>query len=396
MPAISTVSLFRFLGLGILKPMKDLQRILKRIRQLQEKPYVLATVVQVEGSAYRGLGTRLLVESLQQSLGSISGGCLEGDLRQQAAQLLQEQGQTRLLRYDYSAQDDFIWGTGMGCSGIIQVLLERMSVGAHLPDLLYHCAFAGQRAALATVFASEGEVAVQLGQHLAFDGADFVLDQIADASLRAEMGRDVERLFSVPIRVGQPQAETRHYALPKGRVSVLLETLEPPVELVIFGAGYDAEPVVHMAAALGWRVTLVDHRVPYARPERFPEAEKVLLAPSGQWPGNLTLAAGTVALVMSHNYLQDQAMLRHLLPQPLAYLGVLGPRARGCRLLDELRAEGFSPRDPQRCFAPVGLDIGAETPEAIALAIVAEIQQVLSERPGGNLRDGTGPIHETA
>ena len=171
------------------------------------------------------------------------------------------------------------------------------------------------------------------------------------------------------------------------------EVINPPVSLTIFGAGYDAEPLSQMATALGWRVRLVDHRISYAKPERFPEDAEVLLAPSGQWPPALELTGGEVALIMSHNYLQDQAILKHLLqpPKPLAYIGVLGPRARSQRLLDDLAQEGIVPSE--KLFAPAGLDLGANTPEEIALSILAEIQATLSQRPGTALRGGTGPIH---
>jgi len=367
--------------------MKDLQNILRRARQLnaQHTPYILATVVQVAGSAYRGLGTRMLIESLEESTGSISGGCLEGDVRQQALNVLKD-GKPQLLHYDYTGAEDYLWGTGLGCSGAISVRLER----GPTPDLtktldaLEASAFGGEPTMLATVFSAEDNHQTNVGQYLLINRDGTESSTITNEELQKKIRRDLREMAEQEERVHQTQAETRHYK--HERAGVLLEAVAPPPALMLFGAGYDAEPLVHMAAVLGWRIELADHRLPYARPERFPSAKRVWLAPSGQWPDGLELEPGSAALVMSHNYLQDQAMLRILLPQPLGYLGLLGPRERSQRLLTELAREGTVARDPQRLYAPLGLDLGGKTPEAIALAALAEIQAVLNARPAHSLR----------
>lgn len=363
--------------------MKDLQNILARARQLdtQQMPYVLATVVQIEGSAYRGTGTRMLVESLAKSTGSISGGCLEGDVRQQAVQVL-EDGKPRLIHYDYTGADDYLWGTGMGCSGAIRVFLDPTPA----PSLaaLEASALGGQRAMLATVFRAEDDNHASAGQYLYIDHSGAQHGDISGEKLQKEIRRDLRDMAKTQGLVRQTQSAPRNYE--SERAGVLLETLEPPPALMLFGAGYDAEPLVQIAAAIGWRVSLADYRLPYARHERFPSAERVWLAPSGQWPDGLQLQPGSAALVMSHNYLQDQAMLRVLLPQPLAYLGILGPHLRSQRLLADLALEGITAADPQRLYAPIGLDLNAQTPEEIALAALAEIQAALHQRTAASLR----------
>jgi xanthine dehydrogenase accessory factor len=366
--------------------MKDLQNILRRTRRLKNErtPYVLATVVQVEGSAYRGPGTRMLIESLDKSTGSISGGCLEGDVRQQSIGVLAD-GKAQLLHYDYTGEDDFLWGTGMGCSGVMRVFLERNpapSIAA-----LEASALNGESALLATIFRAEDGQHASAGQYLHIDHSGMERGDISGAQLQKKIRRDLQDMAEGQGLVRRTQSVAHYYE--QERVWALLEALEPPTALVLFGAGYDAEPLVQMAAELGWRVSLADHRLPYARAERFPSAERVWLAPSGQWPEGLQLVPGSAALVMSHNYLQDQAMLRTLLRQPLGYLGILGPRQRSRRIVDELARDGIVAADPQRLYAPIGLDLGAQTPEEIALAALAEIQAVLSGRGGNFLRDGT-------
>ena len=378
--------------------MKDLQTILGRARVLDEAgvPYVLATVVQTSGSVYRGPGTRMLIEADLQSLGTISGGCLEGDVRENAQAVFAD-GQPRLLHYDATAEDDILWGTGLGCSGTIDVLLERLPDGPlHYPTFLHGCALENQHGVLVTVFATEGATNAAPGQHLILDERENARDDIADSELRQialnAAGEILATLDDTPLPVAP--GCTRHCELTHGRAALLIEPLLPPIALYIFGAGYDAVPLARLAGELGWRVTVADHRPAYARAERFPWARQVLLAQP--LPEDLQFDNRSCAIVMSHNYLQDQALLRGLLNAPLAYLGVLGPHQRTQRLLAALKKEGIAPSHEQaaRLFSPVGLDIGAETAEEIALSILGEIQAALTGRKGGSLRNHPGPIHD--
>lgn len=376
--------------------MKDLQTILRRAQVLDAAgaSYVLATVVQTSGSVYRGPGTRMLIEADLQSLGTISGGCLEGDVRENARQVFAD-GQPRLLHYDATSEDDILWGTGLGCSGTVDVLLERLPQDSpfHYPTFLREgCGVLG------TVFSAEGDTCAALGQHAFARQGGHVCADIADAELRRAVLASAGELLATLDQTRRPVVLgcTRHYELAHGRASVLLEPLLPPIALHIFGAGYDAVPLARLAGELGWRVTVADHRPSYARAERFPWARQVFLAQPGHLPEDLQFDNRSCAVVMSHNYLQDQALLRNLLAAPLAYLGVLGPHQRTQRLLADLRKEGIAPSDEQTAhlFSPVGLDIGAETAEEIALSILGEIQAALTGRRGGSLRDHPGPIHD--
>lgn len=380
--------------------MKDLQTILGRARALDEAgaSYVLATVVQTSGSVYRGPGTRMLIEADLQSLGTISGGCLEGDVRENARAVFAD-GQPRLLHYDATSEDDILWGTGLGCSGTVDVLLERLPSGPlHYPTFLHGCALENRHGVLVTVFAAEGETKAAPGQHLILDERKNALDDIADSELCAIAHNAAGEMLATldDTRLPVVPGCTRHCALTHGKAALLLEPLLPPIALYLFGAGYDAAPLARLASELGWRVTVADHRPAYARAEHFPWARQVLLAQPGRLPETLPFDNRSCAVVMSHNYLQDQVLLRDLLDAPLAYLGVLGPHQRTQRLLADLRKEGIASSDEQaaRLFGPVGLDIGAETAEEIALSILGEIQAVLTGRKGGSLRNHPGPIHD--
>jgi xanthine/CO dehydrogenase XdhC/CoxF family maturation factor len=165
---------------------------------------------------------------------------------------------------------------------------------------------------------------------------------------------------------------------------------------VIAGAGYDAVPLCRLAKASGFHVTVADPRPGHAAPERFPEADAVC-AVSPEEIGRLNLTPRTAVIVMSHHYLTDCAFFKAMLPLNLRYLGLMGPRSRARQMLEELRKEGLEVREEwlRRVYNPIGLDIGAENPEQIALAIVAEIQSVVAGRSGGSLREKKGPIHES-
>ena len=312
-------------------------------------------------------------------------------------------GQPRLLHYDATSEDDILWGTGLGCSGTVDVLLERLPQDTpfHYPTFLHGCALENRHGVLVTVFATEGTDECRAGPTSdSLTSGKMCCDDIADLELREIALNAASGILAtlddtqLPIAPGY----TRHYELTHGKAALFIEPLLPPVALYLFGAGYDAVPLAQLASELGWRVTVADHRPSYARAERFPWARQILLAQPGHLPEDLQFDNRSCAVIMSHNYLQDQALLRDLIDAPLAYLGVLGPHQRTQRLLADLQKEGIAPSDEQvtRLFSPVGLDIGAETAEEIALSILGEIQAALTSRQGGSLRDHPGPIPRSA
>jgi xanthine/CO dehydrogenase XdhC/CoxF family maturation factor len=192
----------------------------------------------------------------------------------------------------------------------------------------------------------------------------------------------------------QDRSQVKSYNWAEGYIEVLLEVIQP-VPLLIFGAGYDAIPVARFAKALGWHVTVVDGRPAYAREDQFPDVDSVVLCPPESIRQHLRLNPRTVAIIMTHHYASDLELLRTLLPSPVRYIGILGPKRRTERLLQALQSEGLpiTETDLQRVYSPVGLDVGAETPEEIALSILSEIQAVINRRSGDPLRNRKGGIH---
>jgi xanthine dehydrogenase accessory factor len=338
---------------------------------------VLVTVVGTRGSSYRSPGARMLILPDGSRIGAVSGGCLEGELCRRAHWWTSESPAV-LKTFDTSTQEDNE-GFGLGCGGGIDLLLERIS-GAGIADAT-HPLLAQQRviesreaAALAVVVEATTTSGLRVGERFALD------DVQQYPELTGLLRRCIEIGYSFT-------AELREGALAGCRV--FLEWLTPPVQLVVCGAGTDAQPVVAQAAGLGWSVVVLDQRADFARESRFPEAARVIVAKDAAALHGLRLDGRTAAIVMSHSFAQDTFFLESLLTQPLGYLGVLGSRRRTLDLLARLGRDTM----PPALHAPAGLDIGAETPEQIALSILSEIQATFARRAGGALRDRDGSIH---
>lgn len=318
----------------------------------------LATIVSVEGSSYRRPGARMLVCEGGNTTGTISAGCLESDVIEHA-QLVMGTGAAKLVEYNTaSTSDEMAWGLGLGCNGIVRVLVEPLA-----SDSLYIEALRRSRetsVSVATVYAPTAGGRLFLGE----DG------DVRHENLSDEM--------AAMLAGGKTPAACK----------VFFETLLPPVPLVIFGAGQDVLPVVELARALGWQTEVVD---PQARPaslSRFAVADRVTLSHPEDVGARVSITPRTMTLLMSHNYSHDVAMLRFLLASPACYIGVMGPRKRTERMLRDLAAT----ERMERLHSPVGLDIGANGPAEIALSIVAEMRAVLDGRSGGMLRERTGSI----
>lgn len=367
--------------------MKELREILNAHDALrrQGRPAALATVVAVRGSSYRRPGARMLLTGDGWVAGGVSGGCLESDVAQRARAVL-ESGRAEVVTYDTTEDGDVVFGVGLGCRGVIQILIEPLS--GDRPDMAFLMSLVRRRepGVCATVFRCEGDSATRLGDRLLLSQSGEVCDGLAGA-VAALVRPDTQGVLA------SGKSVVRDYALAQGSVAVFLEALAPPQALVIFGAGHDAPPLVRMARELGWHVTVADARPAYASAERFPSADAVLTCPPEEAADRLPLDAQTAVVLMTHNYLQDRTLLEQWLPAPVRYLGVLGPKRRTERLLNDLPPALVTPEVFARLHSPVGLDLGADTPELIALSILAGIQAVAAGRPGGFLRDRPGPIY---
>ena len=239
---------------------------------------------------------------------------------------------------------------------------------------------------LATVIGVEGLVNLKIGAHLSLDVEGNITSEIDNSDLEPAIIADARNTLD------RQKSTLRQYQLPSGRAEVFLEVIQPLTPLIIFGAGQDAVPLANLAKTLGWYVTVVDCRGQSATEARFAMADRTILTRRNLISQTVEVNRQTVAVVMTHNYFDDLEILKMLLSSSVRYIGVLGARKRTKRLLQELEGN-FEPTKP--FHAPIGLDIGAETPEEIAIAIIAEIQAVISGRDAGFLRDKTGSIHQS-
>jgi xanthine dehydrogenase accessory factor len=322
----------------------EITAILQHLQSDASYPASLATLVRVEGSSYRRAGARLLLDHAGRRLGSISGGCLEEDLLVRLRARTSKVSAPELVMYDTTAENDLVWGVGLGCHGVVHIVLES------LPARPGWVAAAGER--LSRREPAEVWVDDQQGTHL-------------------------------------PPIEAP--ARPAGFVDVL----QPPLALVVCGAGDDAQPLVRLSKTLGWTVQVVDPRAAFATRDRFPEADRVTCCAAEAVAEVVPTDDRTAAVIMTHHYRFDLPMLGALRPLGLAYLGLLGPRRRAERLLTELAPTASRSGDlPTGFHAPVGLDLGGDGPEAVALAILAEIQAKFAGRDARPLRERPGPIHQ--
>ena len=286
--------------------------------------------------------------------GSISGGCLEGDVANSAWEKT-AQGPV-LVTYDATSDGDIVWGFGLGCNGLVQVLLERLPPDGGVLNWLARVVEKREPLLLATVI-SAGERLGSCFRDPSFD-------------LQTELNGSRSKVITLA-------GET-----------YLLERIEPPRKLYIFGAGHDARPLFDMAKSLGFFVCVVDHRSAYCNLDRFPSADELIVVAQSEW-GCVAIEKGAATVVMTHNYLQDLEILKDLLASEASYIGLLGPRRRTDKMLGELGVVA-----DERIHSPIGLDIGAEGPEQIALATLAEIQADTNGRAGGHLRERTAGLHE--
>ncbi len=379
--------------------MNETQAILEAWRQIREtgEPAFLATVVQTEGSTYRRPGARMLFTNKGWAAGAISGGCLEADMLQTAWE--RTASGPVLVTYDSTANEDIVWGFGLGCNGVVHVLLERLTpTTAQVPDkdvlaFLQTCLETRKRGVLATVLRVTNEEGSKSGMVV---GDRLILHENGNSEGRLRCGPLHDILIQDMVRMRQEgKTEVRRYETHGATVEISLECVLPPRPLVVFGAGQDALPVVRLAKQMGWHVTVVDPRCTLVSAERFAEADSVVGCTPDALPQKLEIAPDTFTLLMTHNFLHDADLLAQLLVSPARYIGVLGPKKRLHRLLEHIEGEGVTPTHAQRArlHGPVGLDIGADNPDEIALSIVAELQAVVAGRAGNALRERQSPLH---
>ena len=330
----------------------------------RDEPLAVATTIHTEGSTYRKAGARVLISPGGKASGMLSGGCLEADLLERAKRVLSN-GRAERVLYDTTGSDDIFWGLGLGCEGVTEIWLQPTSAEQRYEPLahLQHCLQRNRPGSIATVVGGQA-LESELGRH-GYAGIS------SDDPLEARLGSIVAK---------EPGLEIIPYL---GRdLEVFVAPVALPPTLLLCGGGPDAVPVARLADTLGWRVTVMDHRPAFADPSRFPGPTRVISAPADELSARAELALFDAAVVMSHHLEADIAYLRQLAGQPPRYIGLLGPSRRRARLLNESGKTTQLISD--RIYGPAGLNIGADSPASIAIAIIAEIYSVLSGKLFGS------------
>jgi xanthine dehydrogenase accessory factor len=369
----------------------ELTDVLQAIESLSARGerLALATIVAVRGSTYRRPGARLLVPEEGDLVGNISGGCLENDVAD-VAKIVMHEGVARIVSFDLTADDDAVWGWGLGCNGAFELFVEPADKAAEVAGALRMALEEERPICMVTVLESSAPNVEQGDRMLVRPDGD-VERPYPDGTLAASArAAALEQL-------GNEQSEIRSLAAAAGEVRAFVEVLEPPLRLVVCGAGHDAIPLLRQASALGWSPVVADDRPEFLSLERFPEAAAFVLVERPDKLGEVApIDDRTYVVVMTHNFLRDKDYVRSLLTTPARFIAMLGPAVRTERLLTELREEGVDipDADRRRIRGPAGLDLGAEGPEEIAAAICAEIVATKRGRAGGFLKDRPGPIHD--
>ncbi|RRB06464.1 XdhC family protein [Larkinella rosea] len=312
----------------------EFQQLIRAYRKTDftQRKAALATVVGLSGSGYRRPGARMYITDDGQWIGAISGGCLEGDALRKAREVMQTR-QARLVTYDTSDPEGENFGIGLGCNGVLDVLIQSIDPA------------------------------------------------------------DSENPLETLDRVMQERRPlTLETNLPDG-AGIFVEELKPDIQLLVFGGGYDAVPLVQLAKQIGWRVVVTDDCVAHLQPRRFGVADEMLAVQRDDIRKQLPIDAFSAAVLISHNFKYDRSVLRELLQTDIPYIGLLGPKKRGDALLDEV-GDLVTSKDEKRLFWPIGLDVGADNPQEIALSILAEIQAVFRRASAQPLKFKNAPIHQ--
>lgn len=371
--------------------MKEISDIVKAYdtAQSEGKQTALATVVFIEGSSYRRPGARMLVTEDGKLTGAISGGCLEGDALRKALLVMIKQ-QPMVVTYDTTDEDDAKLGVGLGCNGVIQILIEPILPQNPDNAIELFKALLKQRqvGVIITIFSLVNKKAPAQGTSMLVTEEKIKISFLLNKSLNDALLTDAGEVLRSQISTIKTYGTNDEY-------TAFIEAVEPSIALVIVGAGNDAIPLVQFANILGWHITIADGRANYATAGRFPLANRVLVSKAENILSDIKADKQTAVVLLTHNYNYDLSALEALLNSGIKYIGSLGPKNKLQRMLDELHEKGMEIDEAQiqNIYGPVGLDIGAETAEEIALSVIAEIKAAFSKRQGASLRCRETPIH---
>lgn len=350
------------------------------------KKAAIATVVRVVGSAYRREGTKMLIDADGGQTCMISGGCLEQEVGEIAKGVM-ESGQGVVHFFDLD--EEVVWGLGLGCGGAVDVYIEPLDSGTEF-QMWLGIVQAQKAGALATILNVKEGSRFQKSSRLFIGEDGSVSGNLGHENLNEQV---IERAKEKMAQL-YPRSETRTYKANDEAIEVFLDVNVPPPELAIFGAGHDAIPMASYANKLGFRVTVIDARHAFVTPERFPNANLIRTHPSG-FPEKVTLTPRTYVILMNHHLERDKESLAFALTVKVPYIGVLGPRSRYERMLNALKDEGRMPlaKELEKVRNPIGVDIGADTPDEIAISVMSELIAIRGDYKAGFLNSRAGRIH---
>lgn len=367
--------------------MKEIKAIIEAYKSidLAHTKAALATVARVEGSSYRRTGARMLVLDNGTYLGGISGGCLEGDALRRAQKAI-IQNKPSIITYDTTQDDGAQIGVGLGCNGIIDVLFTPLHEDENNPVKILSTLTETREPRVVVAITGCSDSMNALGKTTLYENDEQFLQSFPIQQIAAKVLDDIKYCLN-----NQSSATLNYCTKENEEVKVFIEVILPVVHLVLYGSGYDMHPLVRIARELGWNVSVVTN-INKADKSLFTTATQVLHNKDGQQP---VIDNYSAIVLMAHDYKTDFNNLRCTLETKAKYIGMLGPRKRSQKMFDELVKEGnpVSEKNMQRIFSPAGLDIGAATPEEIALSICAEIRSVFANRNGASLRLRKGTIY---
>ena len=379
--------------------LREISDEIQRLIGEPEDEGTLVTITRTTGSTYRREGAKMVC-SRAGAVGSVSGGCLESDIADLSLEVV-EHDQPQIVSYDTSAENENVWGMGLGCNGTVEVLIEplrwwRTQEGKTLFGEVMDRVNRGQRCAVVTLLKEGGEQLRSL-RRLLVDPAGKTFGTLGSPALDTAAAQRARSILNDEMVRPSRRIVLEHQSSP---CELFVDALMAAAHLIVAGGGHDAIPVVRMARELGFRITLIDSRQSFATSERFPEADQVLCIQPEEFAQKVSFEGAPAVILMNHNYQKDRALLAQVLisPAEFTYIGALGPRARTEQMLGELKQEGvkLASHKVEQVRTPIGLDLGADSPQEIALAMLAEVLAVKNRRSGMALRDKKRAIHEAA
>lgn len=368
--------------------MKEIKTILENIKiaSAQKTKTALASVVNVHGSSYRRSGARMLIREDGRWFGSVSGGCLEGDVITKAQKVIKS-GKPELFKYDTRQNARNSFGMGYGCNGLLEILIEPISNSEADAAFSILSQIAGEPGlqGLSTIFYSEDENVVPTAIRHHSNGRSYIMNE----ELAHLVSQDLKNA------VKSNESKTKTYKIEGAKVKVFHEVFQPNIHILIYGAVFHVVPFLRIANELGYNVHVTDSFEPIQPIWNFPNADEIRIIEEEEVNRLIKTTPDLAVVFLTHNFFYIKEELPKVLRSDASYVGILGSRKKTEKILREaeVNEKNYSDEELAKIHYPIGLDIGANTPEEIALSIVAEIKAFFAQRSGEPLKKFDGYIH---